>query len=87
MTSKASVKETQSAPGGKRWQLNALPPIASAPPSPFLPSEIKYSASLVRGQAVVHAVLGLLLFVFGVIGEFFVIVVFVVEVFLQYFNV
>ncbi|KAF2353855.1 hypothetical protein FHG87_015392 [Trinorchestia longiramus] len=65
----SKVQGTQSPHRGKRWQLSALPPKASPPPSPLLPSEIKYSASLVRGQAVVHAVLGVILFTFGVLGS------------------
>lgn len=43
----------------------ALPP---PPPDSLLPSEVKYSASLVRGLGFTHLVLGSVLFLLGVLG-------------------
>lgn len=50
--------------GGNKPQL-ALP----APPDSLLPSEVKYSASLVRGLGFAHLLLGAVLFLLGVLGE------------------
>ncbi|KAK4324078.1 hypothetical protein Pmani_005263 [Petrolisthes manimaculis] len=53
-----------SSDGGNKPQL-ALP----APPDSLLPSEVKYSASLVNGLAFAHLLLGAVLFLLGVLGS------------------
>ncbi|XP_069938425.1 uncharacterized protein [Cherax quadricarinatus] len=46
-----------------------LPLALPAPPDTLLPSEVKYSASLVRGLGFAHIILGAVLFLLGVLGS------------------